>query len=270
MPSRGGRRPAAGNGHGRGRGEANEAIAVWQPQCTPVRAIVDLLTTGHSGGGQMPQNSLIGERRADRQAQRHASGEAGLTGEPGRCAVAHCRRVVPQTEWMVSLNWRMLENPAANATSLSASAVVLMSIRGSAFAGHGPKRVGQHRLRPAAASSVGVWCTPPAGLDLRRPHDLQCRHLSGAWRGRRRRRAHSTPENPGRRRDGIVCMPETVPLRGRGCGMEPQVAGEWCTSRATGPAIYPGGQHRGDKPTVEPGISGLDGPIAAVEIFVHA
>src|SRR6201996_9571964 len=39
---------------------------------------------------------------------------------------------------------------------------------------------------------------------------------------------------------------------------------------AAWPAIDPGGPNGSDEPAVEPGVLGLDGSIAAVEVFAHA
>ena len=66
----------------------------------------------------------------------------------------------------------------------------------------------------------------------------------------------------------LACA-EARALRGRRRRVEPHVTGERWPHRATGPAVDPGGQHRGDEPAVEPGVLGLDRPVAAFEIFVH-
>ena len=64
--------------------------------------------------------------------------------------------------------------------------------------------------------------------------------------------------------------PEAGPLGGRRGRIEPHVAGERRPDRAAGPAVDLRRQHGGDEPAVEPGVLGLDGPVAAVEIVVHA
>ena len=86
---------------------------------------------------------------------------------------------------------------------------------------------------------------------------------------------HVTPHVPFRRpRRGVgptaFAGPESGLLCGRGRRIKPHVAGERRADRAAGPAIDLRGQHSRDEPAVEPGVLGLDGPIAAVEIFVHA
>src|SRR6185312_15167274 len=63
---------------------------------------------------------------------------------------------------------------------------------------------------------------------------------------------------------------EASTLRGRCSRIKPHVAGERRPDRAAGPAIDLRGQHCGDEPAVESGVLGLDGPVAAVEVFVHA
>ena len=87
-------------------------------------------------------------------------------------------------------------------------------------------------------------------------------------------RDHVTADIPFRRPGrgvgaAALAGPEARPLRGRRGGVEPHVASERRSRRATGPAVDLRGQNRGDEPPVEPGVLGLDRPIAAVEIVVH-
>jgi hypothetical protein len=58
-------------------------------------------------------------------------------------------------------------------------------------------------------------------------------------------------------------------LRSRRSWKELHVTGERWSDRTAGSAIYPGGSHGGDEPAVEPSVLGLDGSVAAVEVFVH-
>jgi hypothetical protein len=67
-----------------------------------------------------------------------------------------------------------------------------------------------------------------------------------------------------------LACPKPGSLSGRGRWIKPHVTGERRPHRAAGSAIDPGGQHRGDKPAVEPGVLGLDGAVAAFGIVVHA
>ena len=78
----------------------------------------------------MAEEPLVGERRAHRQPQGQRAG-AGPSRRPNR-ERARWRRAVgvrSHTARTVSLNWRMLEKPAANATSLNGNSVVSMSTR---------------------------------------------------------------------------------------------------------------------------------------------
>ena len=70
-------------------------------------------------------------------------------------------------------------------------------------------------------------------------------------------------------RAAAFTRPEAGTLGGRRSRIKPDIAGERWPDRTAGAAIYPGGQHRGDEPAVEPSVLGLHGPIAAVEVFMH-
>jgi hypothetical protein len=68
----------------------------------------------------------------------------------------------------------------------------------------------------------------------------------------------------------VIAEMKKSSLRGRGGGIEPHVARERGSDRTARSAVDLGGEHGGDEPAVEAGVLGLDGPVAAVEIFVHA
>ena len=80
----------------------------------------------------------------------------------------------------------------------------------------------------------------------------------------------STRASRGRRRAGSACRPGTRPAGRRRRRGRSGRSRAWARGRAARPAVDPGGQHGGEEPPVEPGVLGLDGPVAALEVLVHA
>ena len=112
---------------------------------------------------------------------------------------------------IVSLNWRMLEKPEANATSLieiddvsnNSLAVRARWARASAL---GPTRL----LKPAA-DSTAVRCSQPRPPILRHLVDRLLRQRSIALPGQQDRLARSIPGSRVRYPDDTVCRPEIQP-----------------------------------------------------------
>ena len=114
------------------RCEADDSVAGRQPQRPPVGAVAHLLDTGHRARGEVAEQALVGERRAHRQPQRQRRPRRGVVAAAesryGRVRAAPSG-VRSNTARTVSLNWRMLEKPAANATSPNGRSVVSISTR---------------------------------------------------------------------------------------------------------------------------------------------
>ena len=253
------------------RRQGDHAAARGKPQAASVRAVADLLATRYGTGGEMAEDTLIGERRPDRQPKRHRSGCARAGPEPGRRALAQRRR---------------------GAFEHQANGVVELPDAGK------PRRerdVAERQLRrldqhPCGLRSLRAGQRQRAGADLGLQEPLQLPGGIAKLAGKAadavavHRAVGDEPHCP---RDDVAthvpfrragrCIgtasfarPEARPLScGRG-RVKPDVAREGRPHRAAGPTVDPGRQHRGDEPAVEPGVLGLNRPVAVVEILVHA
>ncbi len=257
-----------------GRCQGDDGAAAGKPQAAPVRAVADLLATGHGAGGQMAEDALVGERCAYRQPKGHRPRRigSGFQGPgPDRRAFAQRRRCAFEHQAHGVVELADAGKPGGE------SDVAERQLRGldQHPGGLGPLRAGQRE-----------W--PGADLGLQQPLQLAGgvtevgREAADAFavhravgdqphRPRNDVTAH-VPFGRPRRRVGTASLacPESRSLSGRRGRIEPHVASERRPHRAAGPAIDPGRQHRGDEPAVEPGVLGLDRPVAAFEIVVHA
>ena len=108
------------------------------------------------------------------------------------------RGVVAKTARTVSLNWRMLANPAAKATSREPQVGRLDEQSGRcARAGPGPAPGRRRRPRRPAAGAGGARCSRAGRRARRRPPGRPRRRRSAASPGRRCRPGRSTRASPG-------------------------------------------------------------------------
>ena len=114
------------------RRQADDSVAVRQPQRPPVGAVAHLLAPGTAVAARWPNSSLVGERLRGPAAAGTGCPAGGPRLRSRLLAVARCAASVgvrSQTARTVSLNWRMLEKPAAKATSPNGRSVVSISTR---------------------------------------------------------------------------------------------------------------------------------------------
>ena len=175
------------------RGQAQRAAvgrAARSPRCPARRA--------------RPRNSTTAstvERRAARQPQDDRTGE--VRGR-GACRASRILLgVIAKISRIVSLNWRMLEKPAANATCANGSSVVSMSTRARLSA----LRTGERERTRADLGGqlpvqVPLAVARAAGRARRRLRDRRRRPRSSASRARPDRRARSILVTQEWRRDG--------------------------------------------------------------------
>ena len=109
------------------RSQRNNPVTVRQAQRPAVGPVAPLLDPGHPGSGEVAEKVVRAKRRPERQAQRQDPGATG-----GCPRAARPRSSVGEstnTSWTVSLNARMLANPAARAICVIGSVLVSINTR---------------------------------------------------------------------------------------------------------------------------------------------
>ena len=190
--------------------DLDDPVAVRQRQRPSVPRPVECFDAGDGPGPEERQRALEVERQTNRQfARPPAVPRPTVPSRPARPRRARSSDgEVANTSRTVSLNWRTLPNPAANATSVNGSVVVSISTR-AVWA----RWARAMASGPAPSSSVSepvdvaLAVVESSGERRRRLRGRRRRRRSGASPGRRRRRGRPTPANRATRRAGTACTP---------------------------------------------------------------
>ena len=260
----------AGRRRGRRSGSGRRRRAVRQPQRAAVGAVPHSSTPGTARGGEVPKRSP--GRAAPGTAAAADTRRAPPARQPraGRGPAARAGELA-NTSRTVSLNWRTLENPAANATSAIGRSVVSISSRAVCARWARARASGP---APSSATSsrfdLAGGCSRAGGPGPPRPPGRRPRRRSAAWPGRRRRPACSTRASRAWRRAGTACRPGTRPAGRRRRRVEAHVLALRRDGRAARAAVDAGGDDGGEEPAVEAGVPALHRPVAALLVLEHA
>jgi len=245
-----------------------------KPQAASVRTVADLFATEHDAGRQVAEDPFVGERRAYRKSKAHGPRRigSGFDGPgPVRGAFAQCRR-------------RAFEHRTYGVVELTDAG------KPGGEGDVAERQVGGLDQHAGGLRSLRAGQRQWAGADLGLQKPLQ---LAGGVTEASRKAADAlsvhravgdqahrprddvtanVPFRRSRRRVGTAPLtgPEPRALSGRRGRIEPNVTSKRRPHGAAGPAVNPGRQPRSDEPAVEPGVLGLDRPVAAFEIVVHA
>ena len=253
------------------RCEAGDSVTRRQPHRAAIRSVANLLDARHRRRREVTEQPLEGERRPHRQPH-------GQHPRPARRAAAELR---------LGANAQL---GGRQRTDLAHGVVELADAREA----RGERDIAERQVGRLDEYPRGFGALSPCQRQRVRAHLglQQTLELTRRVADTGRQPGHAlavdgavgdqphgagddvTPDVPFRRAGGCVGSasltgPEAGPLRGRGGGVEADIACERWPRRTAGPAVDTGGVHRGDEPPVEPRVLRLDRAIAAVEVLVH-